>query len=1173
MIRGFRIVAGLTLFFATLCVFGADEPASPSLPLLSAEFVSGDSSGGWNLAKQVAVNPLTGDFYFIQTDLALPGPAGPVFQRFYRSSAPAKGDGGSFGSRWRSVFDRRLLPIAPDTYALADEWGATWLFARRADGRWWAKRGPARSLEATQEGFLLREADGLMWRFDAEGRLVAIGDRNGSLLRIERDRARPGIVTAVRGSDGTSIAVRADESDRIVSLESSDGRRVTYTYRGGFLVGVRPEGEAAIRYGYDDGGRLVEAAFPNGAVVTVRYDGQGRVLSLGGRGVAPRTYRYISGGGALPGEVVQTDGAGRVTRWRFAGGGRAVGMVHEAGGEVSIEYDERGRPLAMAFGKAPPWRWIYDDLGRLCERRAPTGEAVRYTYSGSRLRPDRAEYSDGSAIRFVLDGDERCTKVAAGNLEPWRFEYDSSGRIAAFEDFFHNRYSVAYDRKGRIVSLADFFGTLVRVGRDSKGRAVSFALRGGATIRLERDRAGRVVRLDDGVESLALEYNESGNVTSLAGSQGYLRRFYYAVSGLPSAIQRAGRRVHRIFYGAEGNCIGIRRPNGTAFHIGRGPCGWINLLDAAGLARWTVDFDAWARPVAYRKQGARSARVECDAAGRVTAVESPVSGRFALGYDPCGRIGALETPLRSFRFVFGPAGLLRSIVERATARRDAFEYDKDNRLVRRSTPGWTEEYEYDRAGRVRTFTVRDLSVHRFEFRYDDGGWLKEILYPNGARSSFDYDASHRLARASACDRRGHTLFSMPLDYATSSRLALAVGGGTDRFAYRYDSDLDIVEIAYPGGGRETYAYNALGDLASRTSPRGTVVFRYDALGRPVRVGAVRYVYLESRGRPPLPMTTSTVCLILDDREQVVELKRGDGLVAKYAYLPDGRMISREVGGKRFSFDWDGPRLRSVFDGHGRRLVSIYYEPAFGLPLAVAMGERTYYCHPDAFGRPAWLTNEKGEAVGAPDDFPFEAEDRYSPPVGPAWTGSPPPVRLREENLLLVRGMLCDPQTGKLLSSDISHFLDRLNPYRARRVPRPLEPTDVWRRLVCAADWIERIEKPRFRFRWCGEPSERLPRLAELLALVRRPEIFEDELLELAFRERTGPERWLDPSALGVVVGGLDEWPLLALGLPPEPALRFADFPPLGPVPYVGGRLPDTYCETGIFRWPSAGESR
>jgi len=1143
------IVLAATLFSAASC-FGADDrPSSPTLPILPPELASYEPRGGRNLAEQVRVNTITGDLFYWETDLAVAGsPLAPILQRFYRSRASNQ-ETGLFGRGWRTILERKLVALDSNTYLLTDEWGMTWQFSKDKNGQWWAKQGAARWIELAPPGLILHDSDGLVWLFDSAGWLVGITDPSGQGLTVERDPVHPSIVRTIRNPWGASLSFDIDADGRIERVTSSEGQRASYEYRDGLLIGVAAGSSASSRYTYDKAARLTEIALGNGSLINLQFNEQGRITDLSGKGIVPRTYAYRERGQVdqTTLEVVRTGGLGDTTRWRVLSGGRRVEKIGESAVSAILENDDRGNPTQFTLADKTSWRWKYDGQGRVLTVQGPQDEPTRFTYSGNRLQPDRVERPDGSIVRFDYDQKGRRVAAAIERQRPRFWEYDKSGRLQKFEDYFHGRHEITYDEKGRIVSVGGPSETKILVGRDEKGRIVSVGQSGGPMVRFGRDSAGRVKSISDGTQWLRLELNDSGNVTGLVGSQGYMRRFYYTAEGILSTLQAPNRITHRLFYDRERNCVAFQRPDNTSLHLVRGPASQVRTLDAAGYARWTVDYDAWERPICYRKQGYPQVFLDYDGAGRLRKIEGPSEDRMTLDYAPNGNLALVATALRRFQFIFDPAGRLQALVESTSSRRDAFEYDETGRMVRRSSPGWTDQFRHDRAGRVTTWAVVDSLEREFGFQYSDAGCLETITYPNSTRSTFEYDSAHRLTRTNMRDREGRTLLSLAVDYATSSRLAAATGEGNDRVAYRYDPNLALIETAYSDSRRDIFSYDSGGNLSSVTSGSRRETFRRDALGRPTEVGTTRYIYLAPNVPLP-PMTSSTTCLILDDRERITALHRGDGLKALYAYLPDGRMIRREIAGRVLWLDWDGPRLKSLHDEHGRVLTCIHYEPTFGLPLAVAMGRQVYFCHPDPFGHPTRLTDENGKMVEPPDDFPFDMTDPNAPPIGPTWEGLPPAIRLPEEGLYLVRGRLCDVRSGDFLSPDLPRFIQSLNPYRARVIPRPIEPTMAWEQLTQAIRWIERIERNRFEHRWQARRNDD-DSLFALASLVRQPELFETHLLDVAFQHSLDPDQWLDPIMLEKTLPKTDLAPYGLLELPSSPADLFSDFSPLGPIPY------------------------
>lgn len=1129
-------------------VFGAaGEPFESPLPPIPRQLASYDPKGGRNLTDRVRVNPASGELRYVETDLTIPGaPSAPRLQRFYSSSSPTE-EPGLFGRGWRCGFERRLAVVNKDTYRCADEWGGTWLFSKRPGGQWWAERGPAQWLETTGDTLVLHDGEGGTWRFDAGGWLIAASDGAGRRLVIERDPEQPASIRSVRDDYGNALSFQLDARGLVEAVSASDGRRVAYEYRNGSLAAVRSENASITRYTYNDTNRLSEAALPNGSQLLIRSDARGRVVKLSGRGIATRTYSYSepSSGTETLTEGIRTDALGNKTQWQVSDNGRRLAVTPEPLETWILEKNDRGLPARLSLGGSLAWTWKYDTVGRPLSVKGPQGETIRLAYSGNRLQPDRVERPDGSIVRSEFNAEERCVAWSAGNLRPWRREFDDKGRLAAFENHFHRRFEIAYDSKGRIRSLRDPAGTAFVIGRDGMGRMETMGQKGGPTLSFRRDEAGQIRHVTDGAESLRLAFNVSDNVTSVVGSQGWLRRYYYNTEGLPLLLQGADERVPRLFYDGEGNCIAFQHGDRNAFHATRGAAGRILALDAAGIARWTVRYDTIGRPIACLKSGYDERRLEYDSAGRLRSLLSP-SGQWTTECDLLGRLAALETPLARIRLAFDFSGRLLSLVETNTAKRDALDYDDANHVLRRSAPGWTERYQIDREGRIAAVTIAQRTSQEYGFEYNEAGWVAGIRYPNGLTSVFDYDAKHRLTRVGVREGQGQMLFTKAVDYVTSSRLAAATGSGGDRFDYRYSSNLDFAEITRPGGGREVFEYDRQGRplFVARDGQRED--FRYDALGRPVQVGARRYIYLGPRDSIPA-LTTGTTALVLDDREQVIALERGDGLKAKYGYLPDGRMIRREVAGRITSFDWDGLRLRAISDGNGRLVVGIHYDPEFGLPLAVVLGGRTFFCHPDPFGHPALLTDEKGKPVDPPRGFPFQIKSRFEPPISPTWEGMPPAIRLPEEDLWLVRGRLYDPRSGDFLSPDLARFVESENPYRTGTIPRPIELTRTWDDLYLVLRWVENIENGGLGARWHDRQMADGDGLADWSRYARRPEAIERRLLERAWQSRFNPDWWFESVPLMSVprescsfLGRIEALPTFAD--------LYSRFSPLGAIP-------------------------
>lgn len=236
------------------------------------------------------------------------------------------------------------------------------------------------------------------------------------------------------------------------------------------------------------------------------------------------------------------------------------------------------------------------------------------------------------------------------------------------------------------------------------------------------------------------------------------------------------------------------------------------------------------------------------------------------------------------------------------------------------------DYTYQLHGPVDTIavTAADGAALDLAYTYDavlNVDTLTETRPAGSFLHDYDYDEAHRLIE------RAQSPAGLALP--TSEGFAYDPAGNredpSDPALYAYDANNRIQ--ASPGGF--TYAFDADGNIASRTDGATTEVYTYDKANR---------LRAWSDG-------TTT---------------------ASYLYDPFGRRIKKTVGGTDTWYLWDGDRLLAEYDAAGARQVRYAYAGGFA-PLQVAYadgqgGEDVYDVHTDHLDTPRLLTDDQQQVV-------------------------------------------------------------------------------------------------------------------------------------------------------------------------------------------------------------------
>lgn len=571
------------------------------------------------------------------------------------------------------------------------------------------------------------------------------------------------------------------------------------------------------------------------------------------------TARYIIG---LPADIRVYDSNGTLLRHR-AGSYDDLWQLTElrqysdrhSHSTNTLAYDRYGNISSVSDSRGETLSYKYDaDENMFATEIAQGGNGTdtyksHIAYDTATQTKTRETDCNGSTLRYEYDGWQRVMKIFTS--------YDSATPAVSHEyhtpargiDGTHGLwYAVTGNKVTFDADDSSVIQTVLQI--DGLGRAVRTAKTGfvngksgwNASGAVECDKKGRAIKegMTEFIEgSLNDLLDSTPKITGLFTSYEYDEKDRQVKTTLPDgSVQESSYHIERNRLITEttdplGN-VGVQETDsrGNIVRVAKTDKDGNQLTEATyrynAMGEMFKAFDAKGHPIT----------AEYDLLGRRTALESPDSGRQEFAYDECSNL-VRKT----------------SSVLRDGSKQIAYEYDGLNRLVRIDYPdtgdtiytyggandangaagkilrvedaSGTLDYEYGRLGEV-TKETKTLATHLngynptetavMEYRSDYLGRMQHIVYPDGEKITYGYDAGGQVVSVTG------THWGHEFSYVTNilydeygQRTRIGYGNGTFT-EYSYDPArrwLDTIKTQNKWGQgfqNITYSFDAVGNV-------------------------------------------------------------------------------------------------------------------------------------------------------------------------------------------------------------------------------------------------------------------------------------------------------------------------------------------------------------------------
>ncbi len=823
---------------------------------------------------------------------------------------------------------------------------------------------------------VIRNAAGgeISYAYDVMGQVTGMTDEKGRLTAYRYDNA--GNITKVTDALGNTVEYTYDGNGNILSMTDEEGIVTTYSYdKEDRLLSITRE-EETVKFAYNALGRLASVEDSCGNTETAAYDADGNVISHEDKETNRITYTYDSAGRILEEEapngavtkytydkngncLTVEDALGNVTAYEYDANDRVTKVTDAAGGTVTYEYDGRGMLSAVTDACGGRTVYEYDGNGNLTRETNAAGGIRQYAYDsldrltgitdeeghGSSCEYDAAgnvvQYTDanGNIWTYTYDSLDRLTQAAGGNGAGISMEYTATGRLSSVTDQEGVRTDYTYDSRGRLTAITDADGNSMAYTYDSMGRVLTQTDANGNTTSCEYSPNGNLTKLTlaEG-ETIEYTYNALGQVKTVRDALGNTTSYAHDALGQVTAVTDAMGKSTTFTYTADGRIATVTDAlgNSTAYaYDGNGNL--TEVTDALGN-RTAFEYDAVNNCIReYRGAGEEKECItlyQYDKRSCMIKEINPLLEETGYSYDGNGNMTEIVDGEQNRTVVTYDLNNLPTRIQYGTDMETRFRYNSRGQLV--EMQDWTGTTSFTRDTPGRLTKAKDPQGREISYEYDAMGRRTGIVYPDGSRAAFAFDKNDRLKKITDA-----AMQSISYTYDGAGNLAKAVQPG-NTVSYTYDKNNRPVtverlfgvdtraseQITYDALGRikthtgtssipeyaftRSYAYDAIGRLASYSDGENTEDYLYDALGNRTEKQtdgktAAAYQYNAMNQLTAMTQGEETYSYLYDRRGNLTEERLGEQVLRSYAYDAANRMISGKnlVSGTKSEYTYNG----------------------------------------------------------------------------------------------------------------------------------------------------------------------------------------------------------------------------------------------------------------------------
>jgi RHS repeat-associated protein len=607
---------------------------------------------------------------------------------------------------------------------------------------------------------------------------------------------------------------------------------------------------------------------------------------------------------------------------------------------ITASYDSNtGLATSITDAKGETTYFQYDILGRVTWRTHPDLSEVQAVYDDQSNTVTIYDELGHYTIRYY-DGLNRLSKIEwyplSGDMLEETYSYDYMGNLKTRTDSGGHLYSYEYDMLGRTTKILNPDGTYER--------------------RQYNDVTNTVTVIDENQHKREYQYNWAGNLLKV-------KEYTDPVNFYMSEYS----------YDDRGNLISLCDANGNTTTYDYGSLFGMTQVSYPDLTTETFTYDAVGNML-QRTDATGTVTFVYNAVYQLVEAVYPDSSSVSFEYDPNGNRILMEDSEGTTRYVYDVMN--HCVSETRTIEGESYTvnytFDAASRLVSITYPDQsTVSYQYDGTDRLTSV------VGYAELTYNADSLLDTMTYENTTITRYQYDTRNR-----------------PLTVHTQENDADLL-----LLQYQYDDANNVTELDYErklpdqqwAESTEVFTYDALDRLVAAQGDYGSLSYSYDPAGNRLSCNNITYsnnnmnellstsdgltfTYDDAGNMLTMYDDGNTWSYTYDSRNQLVEVRKNQQVLAQYAYDGDGKRIKKT--------EWDDSlqsHLTTVYVYSGNDIVfeknvttgkEATYIYGQNQRIAKKVDDLVDYYHTDYSGSTRLITDESGNVVTDVSYTPF-----------------------------------------------------------------------------------------------------------------------------------------------------------------------------------------------------------